>query len=51
MRTLLYEVSPLDPVLYGAPALVLLAVATIASWIPARRATRIDPATVLKQEA
>jgi ABC-type antimicrobial peptide transport system permease subunit len=51
MRTLLYQVSPLDPALYGALALTLLAVATLASWIPARRATRIDPAAVLKQEA
>lgn len=51
MQGLLYEVSPLDPMLYAALALALLVVAGVASWVPARRAARTDPATVLKQEA
>jgi putative ABC transport system permease protein len=50
LRSLLYEVRPLDPPLYGALALVLLVVGTAAAYLPARRATRIDPAGVLKQE-
>ena len=51
MQGLLYGVSPLDPVLYGTLAFALLAVAGVASWVPARRAARTDPAAVLKQEA
>jgi putative ABC transport system permease protein len=50
IRSLLYEVSPLDPTLYAVPAVVLLGVAALASYLPARRATAIDPAAVLKQE-
>ncbi|HLB36871.1 MAG TPA: ABC transporter permease [Gemmatimonadales bacterium] len=51
MRTLLYEVSPLDPLLYAALATLLIAVALLATYLPARRAARTDPATVLKREA
>jgi putative ABC transport system permease protein len=50
IRSLLYDVRPLDPGLYGALALLLLLVAALAAYLPARRATHIDPATVLKQE-
>ncbi len=43
-------VSPLDPVAFGATLLVLLLVALAASFIPARRATAIDPIRVLRYE-
>ncbi len=51
IRSLLYGVGPVDPVLYAALAMLLLLVALLATYLPARRATRIDPASVLKQEA
>ena len=50
LRGLLYEVEPLDPLsLFGAAA-VLVAAALLATWLPARRATRVDPVEVLRAE-
>jgi hypothetical protein len=46
----LYGVSRLDPTAYAMVAAVLSVAATTASWLPARRATRIDPATALRVE-
>lgn len=43
-------VDPLDPVVYGGAALLLAAVALAASWIPARRAARVDPMVALQAE-
>ncbi|MCE9669665.1 ABC transporter permease [Myxococcus stipitatus] len=48
---LVYGVSTLDPLVFGAVALLLLGVALFASWLPARRASRVDPMTVLRSEA
>ncbi len=48
MHSLLYEVSPGDPLIYGGGALTLAAVALVAVWIPARRATRVAPAGALR---
>ncbi len=48
LRNLLYGVAPFDPVALGAAALALLACATIALLLPVRRATRVDPITVLR---
>jgi putative ABC transport system permease protein len=48
--TMLFEVTPFDPASYGTTATVLLAVAAVACYVPARRATRVDPLTVLRQE-
>ena len=50
MGSLLYEVSVTDPVVFIAASLVLLAVALVASFLPARRATRVDPVTAITQE-
>jgi predicted permease len=50
MRQTLFEVSPADPLVYLAVAATLLLVAEFASWVPARRATRIDPVIALRAE-
>ncbi len=47
LRGLLYEVSATDPGVLGLTAAALLAVALVASWLPARRAAAVDPAEVL----
>lgn len=50
MRQALFEVEPGDPLIYLAVATTLLGVAEFASWLPARRATRIDPVIALRAE-
>jgi len=50
LETLLFETEPLDPVTFAGTALVLLVVATLASYIPARRGTRIAPTEALRAE-
>jgi predicted permease len=50
MQQALFEVNPADPLIYGAVAAMLLLVAEFASWLPARRATRIDPVIALRGE-
>jgi putative ABC transport system permease protein len=47
---LLYQVDPRDPATYASVPLVLAAVAALAVWIPARRATRVDPREALGEE-
>ena len=46
----LYGVSQMDPLVMGSVAFLLLAVAAVASWLPARRASRVDPAIALRAE-
>jgi len=48
VSTLLYGLGPRDPITFGAAAIVLAAIGALAGWIPARRASRIDPSTVLR---
>ena len=50
MSSLLYEVSALDPWTYATMPLLLLAVALAASYVPARRAAKVDPADALRHD-
>jgi putative ABC transport system permease protein len=50
ITSLLYEISPTDPLTFVFVPLVLVAVAVVASYLPARRATRIDPMVALRYE-
>jgi len=50
MSALLFEVSPLDPVTYGAVSLILAAAAFLASYLPAQRATTVAPINCLRAE-
>jgi predicted permease len=47
-RSLLFHVAPGDPVTLSSAALIILAAAAIAAWLPARRASRVDPVVVLR---
>jgi ABC-type antimicrobial peptide transport system permease subunit len=48
VTTLLYGLKPTDPVTFVAAAALLMVVAAVAAWLPARRASRIDPMRVLR---
>ena len=50
MTTLLFNVRPTDPAVYAAVSFVLIAVALLASYLPARRASLIDPLIALRDE-
>jgi putative ABC transport system permease protein len=50
IRTLLYQVTPLDPLTFGLVPVLVLLTALIASWLPARRASRADPCECLRAE-
>ena len=50
LRSLIYEVSPADPITFATVALLVLAVAAVACYLPARRATEADPMSALRAE-
>ncbi len=50
IETLLFEVRPLDPLVYGGVALVFTVVATLACLVPSARAARIDPLRALRTD-
>ena len=50
MASLLYGVSPMDPLTFATVAGALALIALVASWVPARRAARVDPVVALRFE-
>jgi predicted permease len=50
VKTLLYGVTPVDPVSFAAAFLLMIAVAAAAAWLPARRASTVDPMIALRYE-
>lgn len=50
LESLLYEVTPLDPMTYGSVGVVLTASAALATWLPVRRAMSADPIQALREE-
>ena len=50
MKSLLYGVSTSDPITFACVALLLLGIALLACWVPARRASRVEPMIALRAE-
>lgn len=50
VSTMLYGLKPSDPITLGSAAFILLSIALLAGWLPARRASRVDPMDALRHE-
>ena len=50
VASMLYDVTPLDPATYVSAAVLFSLIVTLACWLPARRATRVDPLVALRRE-
>ncbi len=50
LRGFLFEVTAIDPITYGAVPLIMMIVALLAAWVPARRAASIDPMEALRAD-
>jgi putative ABC transport system permease protein len=50
MSTMLFDIQRFDPASYGGTAAILLAIAALACYIPARRAMRVDPIVALRDQ-
>jgi ABC-type antimicrobial peptide transport system permease subunit len=50
IATMLFGVAPTDPLTFSAVSVILLGIGVLASWLPARRATRIDPIGALRSD-
>ncbi len=50
LSSVLFGIASTDPLTFGAAVVVVFSVATVACWLPARRATRVDPVAVLRAE-
>ena len=50
LSSMLYEVSPSDPTVFIGVTMMLVLIAGLASYLPARRAANVDPAVVLRSE-
>jgi putative ABC transport system permease protein len=49
MASMLYEIGAYDPATFALTPLVIVVIATLASYLPARRATRVDPIEALRE--